>query len=186
MGDSFRLMWLLERAETKKLTFVGGEPTLYPLLPEFIIEAKRLGMVTMLVTNGTGVTGRLLDRVAGHLDAIKFSVDSPSNQTETDLGRGHGAHINTVLSAVELARERGITIMLNTVVTSMNWQQDMHELVRKIAPVRWKVFQVLPQSDMNAEHWRELKVTKAEFMAFVEQHKSLSPVAEDNKMMESS
>lgn len=181
--QSFKLLAMLKGAGTKKLTFAGGEPTFYPLLPELIAEAKRLGMVTMIVTNGTGITDKFLDAVAGKLDVIKFSVDSPSNETEAKLGRGNGKHIDQVLAAAEKARGREIGIMLNTVVTNLNRNEDMHDLVRRINPQRWKVFQVLPKFDMNAKDWNEMVVSERDFLDFVRRHQDLSPIAEDNKTM---
>ncbi|MBI4821777.1 MAG: 4Fe-4S cluster-binding domain-containing protein [Deltaproteobacteria bacterium] len=39
-----------------KITFVGGEPTLCPWLPELVSLAKRRARTTMIVTNGSRLT----------------------------------------------------------------------------------------------------------------------------------
>jgi radical S-adenosyl methionine domain-containing protein 2 len=44
----------------EKKTFVGGEPTLCPWLGELIVKAKAMGMVTMLVTNGSNLSDAFL------------------------------------------------------------------------------------------------------------------------------
>ena len=38
---------------------------------------------------------------------------------------------------------------LNTVVNAMNLDDDMSELVLKLRPDRWKIFQVLPVDGQN-------------------------------------
>ena len=46
----------LREAGTEKVSFVGGEPTLCPHLPALIRHARDIGLVTMLVTNGSRLT----------------------------------------------------------------------------------------------------------------------------------
>lgn len=54
----------------RKITFVEGEPTLCPFLPELVGYSKSLGLVTAVITNGTtsmmagtGITTRLPEPV---------------------------------------------------------------------------------------------------------------------------
>ncbi len=181
--QSMKILTMLFEAGTKKITFAGGEPTTYHLLPELIERAKRLGMTTMLVTNGTGLTDSFLDSVTGYLDAVKFSIDSPSNHTEYRMGRGYGHHVDEALMAAERVEKKGMIIMLNTVVSRLNLDEDMTPIVRKLRPVRWKVFQILPAMDMNAANWDKLKITGEEFQSFIERHSKLMPIVEDNETM---
>jgi radical S-adenosyl methionine domain-containing protein 2 len=58
-----------------KVTFVGGEPTLCPWLPELVRTAKELGATTMLVTNGTRLE-RVIGELQGVLDWVALSIDS--------------------------------------------------------------------------------------------------------------
>jgi MoaA/NifB/PqqE/SkfB family radical SAM enzyme len=57
------------------LTVSGGEPLLYAGLPALCHEAHICGMAVMLVTNGTRLTERRLDRLAGLVDSIAISID---------------------------------------------------------------------------------------------------------------
>ena len=44
----------------------------------------------------------------------------------------------------EWCKEYNILFKLNTVVNKFNYLEDMTENVKKLNPVRWKVFQCLP------------------------------------------
>ena len=47
---------MLKQAGAEKITFVGGEPTLCPFLDELLIESKRVGLTTCIVSNASGLT----------------------------------------------------------------------------------------------------------------------------------
>jgi organic radical activating enzyme len=47
------VFWQSAESGLGKITFAGGEPTLCPWLHDLIAIAKKTGMVTMLVTNGS-------------------------------------------------------------------------------------------------------------------------------------
>ena len=74
--ESLALIDHIARAGCKKLTFVGGEPTLCPWLPDLIQRAKEHDLVTMLITNGTGLTDFFLNAMQSYLDWIGMSVNS--------------------------------------------------------------------------------------------------------------
>jgi thymidylate kinase len=99
-----------------------------------------------------------------------------------------------VARSVDLAdnvRRRGIRIKLNSVITALNWQEDMSALVRRIGPERWKAFQVLRIEGENDGKVEPLLITAEQFEAFVQRHahlaaEGLAPVAEDNDAMQGS
>lgn len=187
LDDARRLLRALREAGAEKLNFAGGEPTLHPHIGALVRESKRLGFTTTLITNGAKLDA-LLDDHAEAIDWIGLSVDSADERTQAALGRGKGGHV--ALSRVHAARirELGIRLKLNTVVTALNWEEAMHDLLRALRPDRWKVFQVLPIDGQNDGSVEPLLITKAQFDAFVDRHRdldreSLGPVAEDNAAM---
>lgn len=198
MAEARRLLEELQAAGTRKLTLVGGEPTLVHALPTLVGWMDDLGVAPMVVTNGTGLSTELLDQLAphlrnpAHLGAIKLSLDSGVEATEVELGRatvgavrsGIGNHVRLIVRRAEEVRQRGVPLMVNTVVTSKNWQEDMHPVLRAVGPVvRWKVFQMLPIAGQNDEAWKSLAITREQFRAFVERHRDLRPIHEDNDAM---
>lgn len=190
LGDAQRLLRALRDFGVEKLNFAGGEPTLHPHIGELVALGRRLGFVTSIVTNGSRL-GRLLDQHASDLDWIGLSVDSADEATEIALGRGRGNHIERAVSLAERARGLGLRVKLNSVVTALNWRQDLAPLVRRIRPERWKVFQVLPVGGQNDGDVEPLLIERGQFLAFVERHaclaaEGLAPVVEDNDAMRGS
>jgi len=63
-------------ASPRKVTFAGGEPLLSITVLEDIAHAKRAGLVTSLVTNGSLLTEEKLRHLAPVLDWLTISIDS--------------------------------------------------------------------------------------------------------------
>ena len=92
LPEARALLQLLREAGCKKLNFAGGEPTLHPRIGELVAEAKRLELVTTLITNGARLD-RLLDEHAHEIDWVGLSVDSGDEDVQAQLGRGRGGHV---------------------------------------------------------------------------------------------
>lgn len=174
----------LKEAKVEKITFAGGEPTLYPYLPEVLKLAKEMGFVTMIVTNSSLLTDMYLDKIQDHIDYVKLSIDSSYEGIQKELGRGKGDHIKKTLEAGNRLKNRKIKVMMNTVVTLKNINDDMSGIVEKLSPVRWKVFQALPEKgeNDNFKWW----CSKDQFESFIKRHEKYDPVAEPNNLMRGS
>ncbi len=177
---------LLSEAGTKKLTLVGGEPTLCPYLGQILIEIKSLGITSMIVSNGTGISEAFFSQYAGAIDWIGLSIDSPSEETQFELGRGTGKHVSQTKEKAQLIQTSDICLKINTVITLLNLHQDFHQLINQLQPDRWKVFQVLPIEGQNNEYISQLEVTKEEFSYFLYRHQDLTPIGESNDDMKGS
>ena len=53
-------------------------------------------------------------------------------------------HLNQLFKVRDWCEEYNVLFKLNTVVNKFNYQEDMIEPLKKLNPVRWKVFQCLP------------------------------------------
>ncbi|MCA9720760.1 MAG: viperin family antiviral radical SAM protein, partial [Myxococcales bacterium] len=181
------LLQTLRGAGCDKLTFAGGEPTLHPNIGELVAEAKRFGLVVTIITNGARLDN-LLDEHAADIDWVGLSVDSGDEDIQADLGRGRGGHVARSRVLAARVRALGLGLKLNTVVTALNWQEDMRALLRDLAPDRWKVFQVLPIAGQNDGDVEPLLISHDQFQAFVDRHRELEaeglgPIAETNDAM---
>ena len=184
LEDAARLINLLACAGVTRVNFAGGEPTLVKEFPDLVRLAHDSGMVTTVVTNGTGLNDSLLKRISPFISAIKISIDSSSEGTEKYLGRGYGNHIRNAITVSGKVRARGIPLMMNTVVTKLNSRDDMHEVVSLIQPSRWKVFQVLRIEGQNSAEYEMLKISREEFNSFIRRHADIpSMIPEDNDLM---
>lgn len=186
LPEQVELLRRLRAAGCEKINFAGGEPTLYAGLGALLEEARALGFVTAIISNGARLAP-LLERHAGALDWVGLSVDSADEAIQASLGRGRGDHVARTRRLVVQVRDAGIKLKLNTVVTALSWQEDMRPLIRELMPRRWKVFQVLPVGGQNDGKVEPLCISAEQFRVFVERHADLpaglAPVVEDNDAM---
>ena len=173
----------LKDAGTKKITFVGGEPTLVPFLQELIHFTKSLDILTMLVTNGSKLLREnYLESIAPSLDFLGLSIDSGREEVNKKLGRGTGNHVEQTIKIADRARFYNIPLKVNTVITSLTWKEDMEWLIQELQPFRWKVFQMLPIEGENNEA-ADLLISNEQFNHFISTHTHLNPVGEVNDDM---
>lgn len=176
----------LSNIGTEKITFTGGEPLLHPHLGDSLFESKRLGLTTMIVSNGSLIKQEFLEKNHTFIDWIGLSLDSSNERTEFSLGRGFGNHVEIIEQKVELIKKFGIKLKINTVVTSSNWFEDMGEIIVKLKPDRWKVFQILKIKGENDIEAERLFITAKQFMSFVRNHIGLNPIYEPNELFQGS
>ncbi len=184
--EALKIPSILNSAGTEKLSLTGGEPLLCPHLGDLIIEAKKLDMTTMLITSGSLLTGNFIEEYKSYIDWIALSLDSSKEETQYKLGRGSGNHIQKIKEIVKVIHTAGIKLKINTVVTSMNWEEEMTDLIIELNPQRWKVFQVLSVKGQNDEYFQSLQISSEQFDNFVQKHESLNPIAENNELMRGS
>ena len=168
---------LAENMPARKVTFVGGEPTLYRGLPTLVKLAKSLGLVTTVVTNGLTLTPNYLESFAECLDWIGLSIDGLTPELNQRIGRatagGRTMDAAAYLDRIAAIRQAGVRLKINTVVSSLNWQADFTEFIREANPARWKILQVTPVSGQNDRHIKLLEVGREKFDAFVARHQPL-------------
>ncbi len=79
----------------RQLAVSGGEPLLYLHLPQLLTQARELGMLTSLTTNGMLATRSRWEQISALLDVVAVSIDG--TQEEHDAMRGQrGAFAKTV------------------------------------------------------------------------------------------
>lgn len=94
---------------TNEITFLGGEPTLYPHLAEVIRLTQKLGMKARIVSNGQRSFEKFMETFDGpELPHVCFSIDGSSSEVN-DAIRGKGT-FNKLIRAISIAHERGYEI----------------------------------------------------------------------------
>ena len=187
LRSAAQLVGALRDAGVQKLNFAGGEPTLHLHIGVLTRQARRLGFTTSIVTNGARLD-RLLNEHAADLDWVGLSVDSGREDVEVALGRSRGGYVADSVRLASRARALGIRVKLNTVLTALNRDEDMSDLVRLIGPERWKVFQVLAVTGQNDGVVGPLLISRGDVEAFAARHAHLAaegfaPIIEDNDAM---
>jgi MoaA/NifB/PqqE/SkfB family radical SAM enzyme len=97
------------------------EPLLREDLPAILKYAKKLGLLTSLVTNGRLLFKRA--RELSHLDYLSVSVDGI--ESYRDL---RGTDIRGILDGIAAAKEMGLEVLINCVISSKN----LHELTELV------------------------------------------------------
>ena len=181
----------LASAGFDKINFAGGEPTLCPWLPDLIRRAKELALTTSMVTNGSRITPQWLDRVGSSLDWATLSIDTLDPQKLETSGRTTRAGPLTeddYLGVIDMLKERGIRLKINTVVTQSNCDEDLTDFIAKARPERWKLLQVLPIRGQNDVLVDDLVITPEQFAGYVVRNRcveamGVAVVPESNDLM---
>lgn len=189
---------LLKDAGTEKINFAGGEPFInHEMLGELCqTSSQELGMAVSIISNGSLITPRWMQKYGKYVDILGVSVDSFDPSTNALIGRGGDAnnqHADRMLRVRDLCSDHGILFKMNTVVCSLNWQEDMNQQVEKLDPYRWKAFQVLLLEGENTGKPGELRdahllqVSRSEFDAYCQRHEKQSMlIPEPNDVMQNS
>lgn len=92
--------------ETREITFLGGEPTLYPRLVEVIRMVQERQMRARIVTNGQKSFEKFMDAFDGtRLPHICFSIDGSTSDVH-DAVRGKGA-FDRLIRSIASANKKG-------------------------------------------------------------------------------
>jgi len=190
---------LLVDAGAKKLTFVGGEPTLCPHLGDLQKESKKVGLTTCIVSNGTGLTEEFLEKWNHVIDWIGLSIDASNDKMHAEMKRGlkkdlsmaRSTHLKNSKEVWNRCRKYDIRMKLNTVVSKINLEDNMIKLVRELQPNRWKIFEVLPVEGQNDTYLNKFLLEKGEFIKWVNRHSYIDKegipfVPESNELMRGS
>ncbi|MEC7704597.1 MAG: viperin family antiviral radical SAM protein [Candidatus Thermoplasmatota archaeon] len=190
---------MLAEAGADKITFVGGEPTLCPYLGDLLAASKDVGLTTCIVSNASGITEAFLDEWGHLIDWVGLSIDASNDEIHAEIGRGmrgdlarsRSHHLELANDAWNRCRSRGIRMKLNTVVCKPNLDDDMSELVLKLRPERWKIFEVLPVEGQNDGDVDDLLLDEGEFQSWVDRHawiadEGIQFVPESNELMRGS
>lgn len=168
----------------KKINFAGGEPTLSPFLGTLLEYSKGLNFTTSIISNGTGITQQFIEKNKENIDWIGLSIDSGTDSINKKLGRGNGKLVNEIIEKSNIVKNADIKLKINTVVSKLNFREDLSCFIEKISPERWKIFQILEIKNQN--NLVELLVTDYEFKEFAEKHRYLRPIIETNELMSES
>ena len=188
--DSLKMVRELAEEGFHKISFSGGEPTMCEWFPELVEEAKKCGLTTMLTTNGTNLSNEYLEQLRGHLDWVSLSIDSLSADKNKKCGRFTTERVPDAAFYSNLAKmikHKKFRLKINTVVSRINYNDDMKTFITDLSPERWKIFQVLPIEGINKQDFDRYLITEDEFGKFVSindiHNKTFDIVIENNELM---
>lgn len=121
-----RIRWILqEHAGAEEVCFTSGEPTLHPMLPDFVRWAAEYGFRRIsLMTNGRRLSyaGYTRSLVQAGLNRVYVSVHGHNAMLHDSLTRTPGSFAQTFagLQAVASHKRRGISLHTSTVIARRN------------------------------------------------------------------
>ncbi|MDG6221027.1 MAG: 4-demethylwyosine synthase TYW1, partial [Candidatus Thermoplasmatota archaeon] len=129
-------MWA-EASEPNQIAIsLSGEPTIYPYLGDFIAEAKKRGMTTFLVTNGTNP--KALESLDPLPTQLYVTVAAPNEDVYNRLCVPLDEHNwGNLMETLELLPSLGTrTVIRHTLVEGWNigWEEDYAKLDMKAEP----------------------------------------------------
>lgn len=136
-------------AELNPALFVltGGDPIMRPDLLDIIREARARGLRVSVSPSGTSK----LDHTAiarlynAGVSRIAVSLDAPDAQRH-DAFRGVAGTFDRTLEAIEEARRLGLGFQIHSTACQETgaWFDEMPEFIRRIDPLLWSVFFLVP------------------------------------------
>ena len=149
----------------RKIIILGGEPSIYPRLPEMLNFLADNGLAIELFTNGSGVTSGLAQLLASLQARVVLKLNSRNPELQDQLAGKKGAHTIIAQALANLKDagypENGLFLALSTVICRQNIVElpEMWRWLRQegIEPY----FEVItPQANAIENSW--LNVTGAE------------------------
>ncbi len=108
LEDGLRSLEILRQQGIGFMIYTGGEPTVHRDWLEFLKASDRLGMVNLMVTNGSTLSERTVERfVEGKLSAVIISIDSQDLAVH-EKNRGLKGVTSKIQKTMPLLKEAGI------------------------------------------------------------------------------
>ena len=138
---------IMKKKGLETVSFTGGEPLLRKDILEILKHAKKIGLTTILTTNGL-LLKKKIPKIAKYIDFIGLPLDSPKNQIHNKMRISkHKNHFRLILELIELLHKKysQIGIKINTVVSKKN-KKDLAKIGDLIngKVVSWKLSCFVP------------------------------------------
>jgi len=117
-----RLLWQLAEVNCPVVLFSGGEPLLREDLFELLAEAKKLGLRTVISTNGTLIDSAVAGKLANAgVSYVGISIDG--NEKFHDKFRAAKGCFKAAIAGIENCKRAGIKTGLRFTITKANADQ---------------------------------------------------------------
>jgi MoaA/NifB/PqqE/SkfB family radical SAM enzyme len=142
-ADRLKIAQLIGAAGIYGVDISGGEPLLLGDLVTLADTLRAAGCVVSVTTNGWHLRRRA-DQLAGHIDAIKVSLDGPSRLIH-DGWRGEGS-FDRAIDGIKATVAAGLPVQIQTVLmaSTRRFAQDLVRLAHRLGAGGVTFLQMLP------------------------------------------
>lgn len=143
------------------VVLTGGEPLISPHISDAIrLIAQKTGII--IDTNGSELNDDLLNLIEQNNIVIRISLDSPrpnQNIKHRIAKNNKKETFNEVLENINKCTKRGIPVIVQTVVSSLNKNElvDFGEILLRLGVSGWRLLKV-QESKLNSEEYKKLMV----------------------------
>ncbi|MDD2892115.1 MAG: radical SAM protein [Candidatus Gracilibacteria bacterium] len=130
------------------VTFLGGEPTLYPNFEDLLVFTKKLGYKIMLISNGFGLqTKENAFKILSNIDEISLSIHGYNKET-LSYQTGNNIAYNQLLKVIENITEfnylhkNKVYYYANIVINSLNYSHVL-DIIKFIQNTKYPWNQLL-------------------------------------------
>ncbi len=125
----------------------GGEPTIWPDLPDFISRLKDIKLKVKLDTNGTNP--KMLSRIINENLVDYIAMDVKANKSKYHAVSGLDGSFDNILKSIELIKSSSLEYEFRTTVAPGMLPSDIEEIAIMIYPAkRWFLQKFLPMRDL--------------------------------------
>lgn len=156
----------LKTGGARMLNYSGGEPLLRDDIVEIVRYGYKLGLTTILSTNGILLSPELIKDLDGYLTWICLPIDG-SNSEVNDSVRGRKGHFETTLKCLHLLEKTSINLKINTMLCRKNIDciVDIANLLKSFKIKKWKLFQFSPRGKAKKVR-EEYEIYDEDFLVF--------------------
>ncbi len=156
------------------VVITGGEPTIYPDLPEFIKKVKNMGYLVKLDTNGTNpqmVEKLIKERL---IDYIAMDIKAPLENEKYNKATGVKTNLNNIKKSIELIKNSGLDYEFRTtVVPTIHTKEDIIDIVQWVKPAKKYYLQNFrPEKTINPK-FKKIKPYSEKYLSEIQ--KEISP-----------
>jgi len=174
----------LENCKVRRFNLAGGEPLLYGSILELSDYIRSKGSEVSIITNGFNLSEKKIDQLTQYgISMIGLSIDSAKPQTLRRLGRnttsGNILEPERCVNLCRYIRKKGISLKINTVVSLLNYTEDLNSFIKEASPERWKILKIKKLENCHFDN-TALLISDAQFDNFVDCHYKVPHIAERN------
>ena len=124
LEDGLRCLEILRSQDVGFMVFTGGEPTVHPNWVELLEASDRLGMVNLMVSNGSTLSPRTIEKFQkANLSGIIISIDS-QDLAKHEENRGLKGVCKKIKDHMPMLKEAGVgataSVTLNRLLTDFD------------------------------------------------------------------
>jgi len=138
----------LRACNVKSLVLSGGEPLLREDIKKILQLCKKLGIETVLQSNGLILKSRL-PGILPYIDWISLSLDGDTAEKNSLMRTAE--QFKAITEILPILKKKNINVKLGTVVSKKNYK-NIENIGKLVGPyvTTWKLYQFYPRLDTTA------------------------------------